>query len=120
MKTRKQVSFDLDTKALQKYFPEENWRKAYDVIKKYMKQNGFDWQQGSVYVSKSSKANKDINILLNNLIKENKWLHKCMKDCVVSSISKQYSQNHLFNKDLDIPKRQNMDKDLDIEIGLKI
>ena len=54
METRKQVSFDLDTKALEEYYPDKNWRKAYDVIKKYMILNGFIWQQGSSYISKDT------------------------------------------------------------------
>lgn len=50
--SRKQIAFDLDTKALEKYYPAKSWNNAYEVIKKHMTNNGFEWLQGSVYVSK--------------------------------------------------------------------
>ena len=118
METIKQVSFDLDTKALEEYYPDKNWRKAYDVIKRYMILNGFIWQQGSVYVSEENIENRGVVTLLKKLINENQWLHKYMRDCVISSITKQYSQNHLFNKDIDIPKHDR-DIEINLEKGLK-
>lgn len=118
MKTRKQVSFDLDIKALEEFYPDKNWRKAYDVIKRYMILNGFIWQQGSVYISKNKISYTKISNMLEDLIIKNQWLHKCMRDCVVSSITKQYSQNHLFNKDIDIPKHDR-DIEINLEKGLK-
>ncbi len=33
----KKITFDLDTKALQTYYPKENWRNAYEDIKRHMK-----------------------------------------------------------------------------------
>jgi len=30
---RKQVTFDLDTKSLKKYYPSDNWNNAYEKIK---------------------------------------------------------------------------------------
>jgi len=50
--TKKQISFDLDTKALEKYYPTDNWRNSYEKIKQFMLKNGFEWRQGSVYISK--------------------------------------------------------------------
>ena len=34
--TRKQIAFDLDTRALSLYYPTEHWREAYRIIKKYI------------------------------------------------------------------------------------
>ena len=107
-KSKKQISFDLDTNELKKYYPKGNWREAYQVIKNHMKKNGFEWQQGSVYVSKKGLSSvKTINII-KSLITQNPWLHKCMRDCKVSNIGKEYNQNHLFDKNAPIPKRQEM------------
>lgn len=50
---RKQVAFDLDTDALKTYYPSESWNNAYDVIRRHMTNNGFNWLQGSVYVSQN-------------------------------------------------------------------
>lgn len=33
---RKQIAFDLDTKALEKYYPSDSWQNAYDIIKRHM------------------------------------------------------------------------------------
>lgn len=106
MEVRKQITFDLDTKALQEYYPKENWRDAYKVIKKYMRDNGFEWQQGSVYVSKNEISTRKVSQILRKMAQHNSWLHKCMRDCKVSNVSREYSQNHLFNKKTQIPKRQ--------------
>ena len=43
--TRKEITFDLDTNQLQKYYPSKNWRKAYVDIKKHMLKNGFSVEQ---------------------------------------------------------------------------
>ncbi len=40
-KSRKQIAFDLDTKALEIYYPSENWRGSYEIIKRHMQKNGF-------------------------------------------------------------------------------
>ncbi len=36
-RSKKQITFDLDTKALQTYYPKANWRNAYEDIKRHMK-----------------------------------------------------------------------------------
>ena len=60
MATRKQITFDLDTKALQTYYPKANWRNAYEVIKNHMKNNGFSWIQGSAYISKEPISSRRV------------------------------------------------------------
>lgn len=60
---RKQITFDLDTKALQKYYPGESWNNAYEVIKKHMLKNNFVWLQGSVYVSREPWTSRRISII---------------------------------------------------------
>ena len=108
MRIKKQISFDLDTKALREYYPKENWREAYQVLRNHMKTNGFIWQQGSVYISREEIEEMMAINILKKLIIKHPWLHKCMRDCVISNIAKRYSQNHLFNKKAQIPKRQEM------------
>ena len=41
MSTRKQIAFDLDTKALEEYYPLDSWRNAYKVIKDHMEKTVF-------------------------------------------------------------------------------
>lgn len=33
---RKQIAFDLDTKALEKYYPTDSWQNAYEIIKRHL------------------------------------------------------------------------------------
>lgn len=73
--TRKQIAFDLDTKALEMYYPGKSWNNAYEVIKKHMINNGFEWLQGSVYVS-----------------------IKPVSSAKMTNIGKEHSKNHVFDK----------------------
>lgn len=111
MATRKQITFDLDTKALQTYYPKANWHNAYEDIKKHMKNNGFSWQQGSVYVSNQGMTSFDVTSILGELVKKNPWLNVCMRDCRETNIGKEHSKNILFDKNANIPKRSEVQKD---------
>ena len=62
--SRKQVTFDLDTKALEKYYPSKSWHNAYEVIKKHMIKNGFEWLQESVYITKKPVSQTRVSICL--------------------------------------------------------
>lgn len=105
-KGRKQVTFDLDTKALQKYYPSDNWNYAYEIIRKHMTKNRFVWMQGSVYASKMPITSAEVTNILDDLIEENPWLNRCMRDCRESNIGREHSKNHLFDKEADIRPRK--------------
>lgn len=40
---RKQLTFDIDTKTLEIYYPKANWRHGYDDIRGFLKREGFEW-----------------------------------------------------------------------------
>ncbi len=103
--SRKQITFDLDTKALQKYYPGESWNNAYEVIKKHMLKNGFRWLQGSVYVSENLMETAAVTLVLTLLVKKNPWLNLCMRDCRETNIGKEHSKNHVFDKTFEIEPR---------------
>ncbi len=107
-KNYKQIAFDLDTKELEQYYPTDNWRNAYKDIKVFMKKNNFDWQQGSVYISKEKLTSVDITLLLESLIRQNPWLNKCMRDCRETNIGQTHNRNSLFNENIDIPTREEL------------
>ena len=92
---RKQITFDLDTKALEKYYPTENWHNAYEIIKRHMLKNNFEWIQGSVYISKISLTTAEITDLLVDLVITNPWLNLCMRDCRETNIGKEHSKNQI-------------------------
>jgi len=103
--TKKQIAFDLDTKALEKYYPKKNWRKAYEIIKKHMTKYKFEWQQGSVYTSKQPMKYTVAKNALSDLVKKNPWMNVCMRDCTTTNIGEEYSNNDLFDKSAPIPAR---------------
>jgi len=96
--TRKQIAFDLDTKALQTHYPTFNWRDAYERIKRHMKNYDFQWQQGSVYTSIKPMKATDAQYAIKDLVIKYPWLHLCMRDCTVTNIGRAFNLNHFFNK----------------------
>lgn len=103
--TRKQIAFDLDTKALELYYPNEHWRGSYEIIRKHMLRNGFKWLQGSVYVSEKPLSSAETTRILGNLVKKNPWLNLCMRDCREANIGKEHSKNYIFVQNVNIPAR---------------
>lgn len=108
--TRKQIAFDLDTRALSLYYPTEHWREAYRIIKKYMLANGFRWLQGSVYESVKPMNYFHVTRALKYLIHSYPWINLCMRDCRVSHIGRQYNLNSLFDKHANIHSRKEVEK----------
>lgn len=108
--TRKQIAFDLDTKALESYYPGESWNNAYEIIKRHMLKNGFSWLQGSVYVSTKTMTSMEVTNILDELVVKNPWLNLCMRDCREANISKEHSKNYIFDKNADIPVKEGAGK----------
>lgn len=59
--------FDLDTKALKKYYSGKNYRKAYKDIKTFLCDNGFTHRQWSGYVSKEALSASNLRAKILNL-----------------------------------------------------
>ena len=106
---RKQITFDLDTNALKIYYPSKSWTNAYNVIKNHMENNGFAWIQGSVYISHNPMLSRTVSSVLKELISNNKWLNLCMRDCRETEIGVEFSKNHLFNKNVILPTREELE-----------
>jgi virulence-associated protein VapD len=105
-RSRKQIAFDLDTNMLKNYYPKVGWQHAYDDIKRHMQNNGFEWQQGSVYVSLKPMDLVILDTVVTSVCINNPWLNVCMRDCVVMNIGKEHSLNHFFDKTANVPKRE--------------
>ena len=103
---RKQVAFDLDTDALKTYYPSENWNNAYDVIRRHMTNNGFNWLQGSVYVSQKPITSAEVTNILDDLVAKNPWLNVCMRDCRETNIGREHDKNHIFDKNAKVLTRE--------------
>jgi virulence-associated protein VapD len=95
---RKQITFDLSHKALAAHYPRpkttinpEFYKKAYSDISRFMRQNGFEHRQFSVYTSDGKITDTDINILMDDLAKRMPWLTLCVNQIDVTNIGSQHS-----------------------------
>jgi len=103
---RQGVHFDMDTKALEKYYPKPSWRRAYDDVRKFMEENGFEHEQGSGYHSKEAMLQPEALDIVENMIDKYPWLNKCMGVCTIADVPVTYDISYLFNKDTDVPERK--------------
>lgn len=69
----------MNTKALQKYYKDDNWRNAYTDIGAYLHKQGFTHEQGSVYDSKNPISKTELTLIINSLFKQFKWFPLCVK-----------------------------------------
>lgn len=91
---RKAINFDLSTNELKKRF--KNTIEAYNQIKYFMLQNGFEHRQYSGYVSKEPMEDDDITVLTETLNEKFTWLKDCIQEFDVTDIGEQYSLNYIF------------------------
>lgn len=89
--TRKALNFDLDTKALERFYPGESYHKAYYDIRQYLENSGFQHRQGSGYVSKDPISVYKVSLLINDMSEKFPWLNRCTKVVDATSIGKTFS-----------------------------
>ncbi|MDE6014231.1 MAG: hypothetical protein K2H41_00830 [Acetatifactor sp.] len=96
--SRKQITFDLSQDALAKNYPRPQfsinpkfYKKAYKDISRFMKEEGFEHRQYSVYDSREKMTSFDITEMLERLAKRMPWLYPCVNDIDVTIIGKQHS-----------------------------
>lgn len=123
--TRKQISFDLDDHKLQKYYPRPSsslnpkyYKKAWGDIAEFMKKQGFEHRQYSIYVSRNPLTDADINYLVKNMVQKMPWLDSCLKAIDVTNVGKQYDLMEMVKEttlDLEnkIVQRKERDNTLD-------
>lgn len=85
---RKAINFDLSTNELKKHF--KNTAEAYNQIKDFMLQNGFEHRQYSGYVSKDIMEDDDITLLVLNITNKLTWLYPCTQRFDVTDIGEQH------------------------------
>lgn len=96
--SRKQITFDLSQKALAQHYPRPQstanpkfYKKAYSDISRFMKKNGFEHRQFSVYTSIQKVTGTDIHLLMDDLAREMPWLFHCVNQIDVTNIGAQHS-----------------------------
>jgi virulence-associated protein VapD len=110
---RQGIHFDLDTKALETYYPKSSWRSAYEDIKLFLKIKGFEHEQGSGYHSMAPMSQAEAVRVLDQLLVAHPWLHKCVRVCTVADIPEMFDFSTMFDKDADIPERDHKPSVLD-------
>jgi virulence-associated protein VapD len=74
------ITFDLDTKLLQQSYPSPSWQSAYHDIGRFLRDRGFDNQQGSVYFGDDSVDVVRCQITVQELTMEFDWFAPSVRD----------------------------------------
>ncbi|MFJ1366985.1 virulence factor [Capnocytophaga canimorsus] len=73
------VLFDLDTNCLTENF-EGAYTNKYKLIKDFMLENGFKWQQGSVYFGGAEIDAVKCVLIIQRLARRYNWFSACVRD----------------------------------------
>ena len=115
--SRKAINFDLSTNELKKRF--SNTAEAYNQIKGFMLQNGFEHRQYSVYTSNEVMDEKQIDLLAKRLSRQFPWLPDCVQKFDVTDIGEQHDLTHLLSKNQQKIKAPDKQANLDRQEALK-
>lgn len=96
--SRKQITFDLSDKMLKNVYPRPKLmvnpnyhKKAWRDIARFMKKNGFEHRQYSVYASDSVMTGAQVNALVRTMVMRMPWLYKCLNAIDVTNIGERHS-----------------------------
>jgi len=107
---RQGIHFDLDTAALQRYYPKGAWRSAYDDVRTFLIHNGFEHEQGSGYHSIRPMTQVEAVNILDEMLVTYPWLHKCVRVCTVADVPKTFDFSNMLDKNADVPMRDDLFK----------
>jgi virulence-associated protein VapD len=75
------ITFDMDMETLQQAYPNDSWRNAYVDIRRVLIEEGFDWQQGSVYFGNPKHVDAVKCVLAaQRLARELPWFGESVRD----------------------------------------
>lgn len=75
------ISFDLDTNCLNAQYTQETYHNAYNDVRKFMENHGFEWKQGSVYFGNLETINAVTCVtIVQKMAKLFPWFETCVKD----------------------------------------
>jgi virulence-associated protein VapD len=75
------ITFDLDTDTLQQLYPGDSWRNAYTEIRRTLIEDGFEWQQGSVYFGNPERIDPVTCVVAaQRLARELPWFTDSVRD----------------------------------------
>lgn len=103
LESKKAINFDLSDALLRKYYPSNNYKKAWSDIKSYLLDNGFNNRQYSGYISKEPVTMDYVIQHILEMALLFQWLRYCVKEFDVTIVGDEYSlknyihSNNSFN-----------------------
>lgn len=97
-KTRKQITFDIDTNVAKEMFG-ENYTKVYDDMKRFFKQNDFKHDGHSVYLSNQPMYKFELFNLVTDLKRQYPYIEKCVRHITFGNAPKNNSLDRFFSYD---------------------
>lgn len=73
------ITFDLEQRALDKYYNKSR-RSAYRELGKFLKKNGYEHMEGSVYHSMVNQSNVSFFKMIDEMDKQLPWVKQCIKE----------------------------------------
>lgn len=114
--TRKALNFDLDTKALEIFYPGNTYHQAYYDIRQFLESVGFQHRQGSGYISIDPIDFYEISLLINEMSEKFPWLKRCTKVVDTTAIGKTFSMmSYLKSAEKEPQEFENQDINKEID-----
>ena len=98
-------NFDLDTSKLKQYYPNPNWRKAYDDLHIFFKERNFSHRQGSGYLSDNLLNDADIVKISKELGQKFSWLSQCVKKFDVTEVGLTHDIVNIIKEQSDLVRK---------------
>lgn len=115
--SRVSIYFDLDVQALKNIYEPGSGRdytNAYHEIRSFMKKEGYEHEQGSVYHSVSEKDRSDVIRTVKALQDEKSWLKECVKKMSYARISEEHDITGVF-QDMGELSQNGLEKEMDLK-----
>ena len=74
------IVFDLDTNSLKDVYPGQSWNNAYNEIRTFLGERGFDWQQGSTYFGNDNVDAVSCVLAIQDLTGSFDWFAASVRD----------------------------------------
>jgi virulence-associated protein VapD len=74
------ITFDLDTKIMEEGYPSTSWQNAYKDIERFLRELGFDRQQGGVYFGNDDVDVVQCQMAVQKLTLEFEWFAPAVND----------------------------------------
>lgn len=122
--TRKlrQIAFDLKIASLKEHYPkpeqtsnEQYYYYAYNDIRSFMENNGFEHRQGSVYDSVNKLTRTEVHSLVEKMARTMPWLYKCINKMDLTVVQTAEQDLTGFIKDATLDYLQHIEK-LDVDV----